>query len=110
MNILVPFDFTPITRTALKHALALHPVLGGSIELLHVVGNAGQKEEILDRFRKEVDALDEHHRALVKYKVRVGDIFQDLTREAQEGGAQLLVMGSHGDKGLQKVLGSKAIR
>lgn len=110
MKILVPFDFTPITRTALEHALAFNRILEGSIEVLHVVGKESQSNKALNDLEKEVADLAPADRKMVKCKVRVGDIFNDITREAAEGGAQLLVMGTHGAKGLQKVLGSKAIK
>ncbi len=110
MKILVPYDFTPVTRTALDHALSLHRVLGGNIELLHIVS----KESLIKAAEMELNSLiaglsaDEKQR--VSATVREGDIFQDITQEAVQGGAQLLVMGTHGAKGLQKIMGSKAIK
>lgn len=110
MKILVPFDFTPIARTALVHALSLNRILEGSIELLHVVAKESQSEKAMGELEKEVASLAPSDRPKVTFKVRAGDIFNDITREAAEGGSQLLVMGTHGAKGLQKVLGSKAIK
>ncbi len=110
MKILVPFDFTPITRTALAHALSLRKIFGGSIEVLHIASKKSQEARLLEDLRKETDALGLAEGQDVVVKVRTGDIFKDITKEAEEGNAQLLVMGTHGAKGLQKVLGSKAIK
>lgn len=111
MKILVPFDFTPITRTALEHALSLRTSLGGGdVELLHVVAKDSQKEKALSELRKELETMDPSDTKGVSCKVRTGDIFNDIIKEAEEAHAQLLVMGTHGAKGLQKVLGSKAIK
>jgi len=110
MKILVPFDFTDMTRTALQHALSLRTSLGGDVELLHVVSKESQKDKALVELRKEAESAATTGAGDVNCEVRVGDIFRDITKAAEESDAQMLVMGTHGAKGLQKVLGSKAIK
>lgn len=110
MKILVPYDFTSVTRTALNHALFLAKLADAKIELLHIVDKESQVSDAEYNFRELLKLVDEGDRNLINTKVRVGNIFKDITREASEGNFQLLVMGTHGEKGLQKILGSNAIK
>ncbi|MEM9050411.1 MAG: universal stress protein [Bacteroidota bacterium] len=110
MKILVPFDFTPITRTALDHAISYATIAGASIELFHIVDKEGKIADAESKLGKVIEELTSEDRERVKPKVKVGDIFKDITKEAHEGDAQLLVMGTHGEKGLQKLFGSNAIK
>lgn len=110
MKILVPYDFTPITRTALDHAFALGRTLEGEIALLHIIDNQSLRSKAEAGFKTLLEGLTDNERSVLTTHVRVGDIFKDITREAEAGDYQLLVMGTHGAKGLQKVLGSKAIK
>ena len=110
MNYLVPYDFTPITRAALDHAIAITKTAPGTIELLHIIDKESQRGEAEEAFRSLLSELSDTAREGVTTKIRVGSIFEDISKEASEGHAQLLIMGTHGAKGLQKLMGSHAIR
>lgn len=110
MNYLVPYDFTPITRTALDHALAITRTTPGTIELLHIIEKESDTEAAEAKFRELLDSLDSETSEKISTKVRVGNIFEDISKEASEGSAQLLIMGTHGAKGLQRIMGSHAIK
>jgi len=110
MKYLVPYDFTPITRSALDHALSLCEHIPGSVELLHIVASQDKVANATSELEGVISSLGESHSDLVSANVRHGDIFKDIAKEAEEGDAQLLVMGTHGAKGLQKLFGSHAIK
>lgn len=110
MNYLVPYDFTPITRTALDHALSITQSAPGNIELLHIIEKESERAGAEAKFEALMNELAPEVRSVVSSKIRVGSIFEDISKEASEGQAQLLVMGTHGAKGLQKIMGSYAIR
>jgi len=110
MKILVPYDFTPITRVALDHALFIARLADAKIELLHLVDNDHEKADSEHNFRELMKLVKGDDRERIETKVKVGDIFKDISREASEGNFQMLVMGTHGEKGLQKILGSNAIK
>lgn len=110
MKVIVPYDFTPVTRTALDHALRWAETLDGHIELLHIIKDEDERAGAEQQFSELLDGLKNGSRERVETRVRKGDIFKDISKEAQEGDAQLLVMGTHGAKGLQKILGSHAIK
>ncbi|MDB4710954.1 universal stress protein, partial [Flavobacteriales bacterium] len=46
----------------------------------------------------------------VKSVVRIGNIFDDIGQAADEIGANLIIMGTHGASGWQKVVGSHALK
>ena len=106
MKYLVPYDFTDITRSALDHAIALSKVNPGEIELLHVISKEGERNSAEGKFSELTQSID-HKRTT---KIVVGDIFKDISKTAEDEGAQLIVMGTHGAKGLQKLMGSYAIK
>jgi nucleotide-binding universal stress UspA family protein len=110
MKYLVPYDFSPITRIALDHAFALSKYERSEIQVLHIIKNDSERAKAEKRFKELMDSLDAEQAAQLITNIRVGDIYQDISKEAQDGGYQLLIMGTHGAKGLQKVLGSHAIK
>jgi nucleotide-binding universal stress UspA family protein len=107
---LVPFDFTPITRNALEHALFFSKSDSEKIVLLHIIEKEGQKEAAIKKFTDLITGLPEADQARIKTKIRQGDIYTDIAKEAKEGDFKLLVMGTHGEKGLQRILGSNAMK
>lgn len=107
---LVPFDFTPVSESALQLAIDLAEANSGSVYLLHVVGKSSEKEEARVKFREVLGTVKEEHRDLVTTNVIVGDIFEDVGKAGDILKAALIVMGTHGAKGMQKVFGSHAVK
>lgn len=108
---IVPHDFTEVGDAALKHSVFLAKPRKTAIKLLHIVNNKSkvqeaQKklEEIISNFKN--DAIGVEISALVK----VGNIFEDIGKIAEDNEAKLIIMGTHGAKGMQKVFGSYAIK
>ncbi len=110
MKFLVPYDFSGIARVALNHAFQLSKSIKGDIELLHIVSEEKGLSEAEKKFTALLGTLNEEEQRKVTYKVVVGDIFKDIAKVAEEEHAQLLVMPTHGEKGLQKLFGSNAMR
>ncbi len=110
MKFLVPYDFTEITRTALDHALGMAPVFDAEIELFHVIKNEKNRAEAEQKLEELIGSLPAEKKARVSFKIQMGNIFKDIAKQADEGDADLMVMGTHGAKGLQKILGSNAIK
>lgn len=110
MKILVPYDFTAVTRTALDHAMALARLADAKIVLLHIVEEEEQRADAERNFNGLVKLMPAEDRARLSTQVEVGDIFKDITREATEGDFQLVLMGTHGERGFQRLFGSNAIK
>ena len=107
---LVPYDFTPVTEDAMNYALQLARVSGGKVLLAHIVKN---EEDILTaelKLEKVLKNLSDSDELLTSYKVLDGNIFEDLDKIGDLTGASVIVMGTHGVSGFQKLFGSNALK
>ena len=77
-RILVPVDFTPVSSTAVNHALAVGKAFQSEIHLLHIVAKKGSFSEA----RTRLEAFAAEHLAdfegVVKTTVRIGNLFDDI--------------------------------
>ncbi|HMT27673.1 MAG TPA: universal stress protein [Bacteroidia bacterium] len=108
MKILVPIDFTPVTENALSYALQLSP--SKKVVLFHVVNSA---KEIASAEAKLNDLISKYKSKFsgeLSALVHVGNIFETIGEAAIEVVADLIVMGTHGVKGMQHIVGSKAMK
>jgi len=103
---LVPFDFSEISESALKLSLDLAEANNGSVYLLNVVKNKKQKVIVRDKFRQLFDTLEESQKELIFSNVIIGNPFEDIGKVADVLRPSLVVMGTKGAKGMQKVFGS----
>lgn len=110
-KILVPTDFTKVADCAINHAMKLAEHTGGEVYLLHVVGS---KEDVDDARRKldlEVERAKQWNTGVPVHKlVRIGSIFDDIGDAASEINASMIIMGTHGMRGMQFLTGSRALR
>ena len=107
---LVPFDFTPVSESALRLAIDLAVANEGSVYLLHIVGKNSEKIEARNNFKNVISELRDSEKELVTSKVIVGDLFEDMGKAGDVLKASLIVMGTHGARGMQKVFGSNAVK
>ncbi len=110
MKFLVPYDFTEVTRTALDHALAMAPAFDAKIEVFHIIKSESDRADAEKQMEELINGLAAGEKSRVYGKIQVGNIFKDISKEADDGDAHLLVMGTHGAHGLQKIFGSHAIK
>ncbi|MEC8407830.1 MAG: universal stress protein, partial [Bacteroidota bacterium] len=110
-KLLVPTDFTNEAHSAIQHAVKLGVIVQAEVILLNVVKDKSDipasttklKEE--EKWAKTVnDQID------VRSIVRVGNIFDDIGDAASELGVSLIIMGTHGASGWQKITGSYALK
>lgn len=119
--ILVPTDFSEASERAVTMAVELAERFDARLTLLHVwsVPNTGYAEALswpIDAMERAAQkALDGAWDAAVKLHpktdalLREGREWRQIIRVAQERGVDLVVMGTHGRRGLQRlVLGSVA--
>jgi nucleotide-binding universal stress UspA family protein len=128
-RILHPSDFSPASRAALRLAQELARALKGELILCHAyeplplaVGEAPVPPRILQEMmagarRDARRALDRLARAAGKSRLRISTVLAEgpaaraIVRAAQKRRAQLIVMGTHGRTGVQRLLlGSVAER
>ena len=123
-KILVPVDGSATSLTGLQEAIALARVMGSTIRLLHVVdeisfltsfeSSMALTAEVFDTLKKAgqdvlQDAQNRVRAAGVpveaelyeSYSGRVSDL---ILTKAKEWGAQLIVLGTHGRRGVGRML------
>lgn len=111
--IVVPWDFTQVAENALGHAAKIGRTIGGEICLLHIVDESikprqeGEKKTLLRHVAEEGAAK---YYMSVTAQVKKGSIFTSIAEFVNSKEAELVVMGTHGMKGMQKITGSWALK
>ena len=111
-TILFPTDFSTFSEAALIQATSLARDSGAKLLILHIeeppkayIG--GMYAGYLEPTRMEiVEMLEQIKPDTVEYEHSLvgGDPATEIVRVAQERGADLIVMGTHGRTGLQRML------
>jgi len=111
-TILVPWDFTYVTNNALLHALTFIKTNDNKwkIVLLNVVKNDKTKNTALAELAKSKAQIKEKYNFEVDTIVKEGSIFKAIDEAADEVNAVLVLMGTHGIQGMQKITGSWALK
>jgi nucleotide-binding universal stress UspA family protein len=127
-RILVPIDFSVHSKNALRYAVPLAERFGASLHLIYVVEPTiypadlgfgqvvlpGVEEELREKGAVELQNLIETEiagRVVASAIVRTGKPHQEILREAEDKGADLIVVASHGHTGVEHMLfGSTAMR
>ncbi len=122
-HILLAVDFSPENRTVIEKALELARKDEALITLMHVVeytsamyaGDVPLPEDLAldqrlaEQAKEKLQQLAEE-RAIggMERRVEIGVPKREIVRVAEEIGADLICIGSHGRHGLQLLLGSTA--
>lgn len=107
---LVPFDFSEVAEKAMRLALDLAEANNGSTYLLHVAEKESEKTALRRQFDDVFNNLTPEEQKITSTKVIVGDLYEDMGKAGELLKASLIVMGTHGASGMQKIFGSKAIK
>ena len=113
--VVVPWDFTKVAESALAHAVKIGRQVNSDICLLHVVSTGigareeGEKKSLLKHIADENSV---RYNIPIQWAVVMGSIFSAIAEYANEEdrNASLVVMGTHGMKGMQKLTGSWALK
>jgi nucleotide-binding universal stress UspA family protein len=109
-KVLVPHDFTSVADCALNHAAQIAGSFQGEVYLLHVVAKAKNVEEVKGHLTVVAVEAEARLNVTIHVIVRIGNIFDDIGDVAKELGAGYIVMGTHGVTGMQKIMGSHALK
>jgi nucleotide-binding universal stress UspA family protein len=112
-TILVPVDFTETTENGLRHAITLARIFSKRLVLLHVVGTGKNSNAVQEKALARLNELISKYSdsgISMKAHAEKGNIFDTIGEVADQENAVLVVMGTHGVLGMQKVLGSKALK
>ena len=109
-TVLVPTDFTDAADCATEHALKVASIFHGEIYLLHVVAKDKLVESVKSKLLETAEKWQKKSGIPVKVLVKKGNIFDDIGEVAKEIGAKMILMGTHGVKGIQHLVGSYALK
>src|SRR6188508_3283240 len=109
-TILAPTDFSPIGLAAMRHANIFAEKMKKKVTILHVISDFDQKAETLEKLRPIAEANEEATGIETEYSTSTGTIFEQIGQAADILNAAFVVMGTHGIKGMQKFMGSHALK
>ena len=110
-TILTPVDFSKVGQNAIDQAAGILETTKGDLLLFRVVKDSKElfaTKKKMNRFRAKIQ--EQYPDLNVKSRLRIGDFFESIGYAALENNAELIVMGTHGLKGLQFITGSRALR
>jgi nucleotide-binding universal stress UspA family protein len=108
--ILVPTDFSEIGDFAIEHAIIFSKLLNKEITLLHVIKSEIEYKEAERQIAQKADEIFKKYQLKPHTIIREGSIFSTIGEVANELNASMVIMGTHGRKGLQKFSGSWALK
>ena len=111
--IVVPWDFTHVAGHALAHAVKISHMVGNDICLLHIVDPGINPKDESDKKAQLQQLTEENSKKYnvpISYYISKGSIFRAIAEFVNEKEASLVVMGTHGMKGMQKITGSWALK
>ncbi|MDD2983787.1 MAG: universal stress protein [Crocinitomicaceae bacterium] len=107
---LVPHDFTAVGDAALKYAMHIGKRVDTEIQVIHIVDDASKVNAAKQKLEVIISGVTPIENVSLKAVVHIGSIFEDIGKIARQEAAQLIIMGTHGATGMQKLFGSHAMK
>ena len=116
-KILCPVDFCPASDASVKYAASLAANYGAKIHLLHVItpvlpaqydyaiSSIDIVKELETAANAEMTALAERTRrtgVVCDVDIRIGDVYDEIKKTIEAAKPELVVMGTHGRRGLER--------
>lgn len=108
--IIVPWDFSQVAENAFQHAVNISRAVNREILLLHIAHDNKDKATKEVELKASAEKLGKEYGKKPLYEVVRGSIFHAIGETAKDLKAEMIVMGTHGMKGAQKLFGSKALK
>ncbi len=120
-TLLFPVDFTESSKKVLPYVKLFQDRFGAQLHVIHVVRGAEEfagfemgaawfstfEKELMDGAEKAMERFLEEElgdAGGIEKKVAMGDVVEEILAYAKECGADLIVLGTHGRKGLEKIM------
>lgn len=111
--IVVPWDFTHVAEHALAHAVKISRMIGNEVCLLHIIDEKikpADESAVTGKLVKVAEENGKKYNMHIASHLSKGSIFSAISSFANDKEASLVVMGTHGMKGMQKLTGSWALK
>lgn len=109
-TILVPWDFTEVAEYALMHAVRVAQIVDNDVTLVHIIKKQKEVDQATQKLNKVAEDAQKKYNIKPHVLAIVGNIFTTISEVAGEVNANLVIMGTHGIKGMQKLTGSWALK
>lgn len=111
-SIMVTWDFSPVSESALKHAFKITSNVKYNIILFHIVNETGEIAPAEEKLKQRAEEIRKDHNEEVGILVRQGKLFKEISDYVSEedNNVDMVIMGTHGMKGSQKLFGSWALK
>jgi len=111
--IIIPWDFSKVAENALLHGIKIAKMVNNDLRLLHIISKDVKQEE-KDKAKQKLDKISEQilsdHEINASSVIIEGNIFSAISKYATGEHATMVIMGTHGMKGMQKITGSWALK
>ena len=108
-QILVPFDFTDAAENAVAFAILIAKKNGMGISLLHINDQSVSGSD--SKLRFYINMLELPPEVYIDYILKQGNVIAEITKVSNEQNFSMMVIGSHGYKGIrEKILGADILK
>jgi nucleotide-binding universal stress UspA family protein len=94
---------------AIRYACEIAKSTQSSVHLLHIVDEDDGMQDAHQKLTAQAQRMA-HLSTNIEVIAKEGSIFEDVAAIAKSHGAELIVMGTHGLRGMQFIVGSNALR
>ncbi|HOK25765.1 MAG TPA: universal stress protein [Bacteroidales bacterium] len=114
--IVVPWDFTHVAEHALAHAVKISRMVSNQICLLHIVDpkiKPAEEKAKSESLKHIAEENSKKYNVPITSHIEKGTIFKSIgafVNDTEKRDVSLVVMGTHGIKGMQKLTGSWALK
>ncbi len=109
-TLLVPCDFTEVAINAIEHATIFAKKINAKIVLFNVVKKEKEVVESIEKLKNFASSISIEKEIELEYLAKEGNIYDTIKEVAEEMSATFVIMGTHGITGMQKLIGSKALK
>lgn len=109
-TVIVPWDFSEVAKYALEHAIRFAKIIDSGITLLHVVKKEKEEGDAKEKLDVIADETFNKYNLKPDMLIKVGNIFKTISDISNELNCRMVIMGTHGIKGMQKYTGSWALK
>ncbi|MGC9330258.1 MAG: universal stress protein [Bacteroidales bacterium] len=108
--VIVTWDFTEVSEAALLHAERYTKAAGSRVHVVHICGKKDNEQVLKEKIEKEIAGINLSGSTPIDVVVKKGSIYSSINKYTEEVKAELVIMGTHGIIGSQKLFGSKALK
>lgn len=117
--ILIPTDFSEACDNAIDHGVEIAKAYEAEVCILHIINkdtkiylqkNNLTEEDLDKRLEVIANGITNNHNINVSVEIRHGSIFNEIKKTAHEIKAGMMVLGTQGKTGFQKLIGGFAMR